>query len=58
MGIGSFRPDANHLALHVEDGAAARARPEERGVTFAGDIFDTAVCHRASPSSSAIRAAP
>jgi predicted enzyme related to lactoylglutathione lyase len=47
MGIGSFRPNANHLALHVEDVAAARATLEERGVTFAGDIFDTGVCHMA-----------
>jgi catechol 2,3-dioxygenase-like lactoylglutathione lyase family enzyme len=47
MGIGSFRPNANHLALHVEDVAAARAALEERGLTFAGDTFDTGVCHMA-----------
>ena len=47
MGVGSFQPNANHVALHVEDVAAARARLEERGVTFAGDIFDTGVCHMA-----------
>jgi predicted enzyme related to lactoylglutathione lyase len=47
MGVGSFRPNANHVALHVEDVAAARATLEERGVTFAGDIFDTGVCHMA-----------
>ena len=47
MGIGSFRPNANHLALQVDDVAAARARLEERGVTFTGDIFDTSVCHMA-----------
>ena len=47
MGIGSFKPNANHLALQVEDVAAARAELEERGVTFMGDIFDTGVCHMA-----------
>ena len=47
MGIGSFQPVASHLALHVEDVAAARATLEERGVTFAGDTFDTGVCHMA-----------
>ena len=47
VGIGSFNANANHLALHVEDVAAARAALEERGVTFAGDIMDTGVCHMA-----------
>jgi predicted enzyme related to lactoylglutathione lyase len=35
------------LALHVDDVAAARATLEERGVVFAGDTFDTGVCHMA-----------
>lgn len=47
MGTGSFRPNANHVALHVEDVAAARATLEQRGVTFAGETFDTGVCHMA-----------
>src|SRR3954452_6951258 len=47
MGVGSFSPNANHLALQVDDVAAARAALEQRGVTFAGDIFDTGVCHMA-----------
>jgi predicted enzyme related to lactoylglutathione lyase len=47
MGIGQFQPNANHLALQVEDVAASRALLEERGVEFAGDIFDTSVCHMA-----------
>jgi predicted enzyme related to lactoylglutathione lyase len=47
MGTGSFQANANPLALHVEDVAAARASHEERGVTFAGDTFDTGVCHMA-----------
>jgi predicted enzyme related to lactoylglutathione lyase len=37
----------NPVALHVDDVAAARAALEERGVTFAGDTFDTGVCHMA-----------
>ncbi len=47
MGIGRLQPNANHLALQVDDVAAARATLEQRGVTFAGDIFDTGVCHMA-----------
>jgi predicted enzyme related to lactoylglutathione lyase len=47
MGIGDFKPNANHLALQVEDVPAARARLQERGVEFMGDIFDTGVCHMA-----------
>jgi predicted enzyme related to lactoylglutathione lyase len=47
MGIGEFRPNKNHLALHVEDVAAARSELEGRGVEFMGDIFDTGVCHMA-----------
>jgi catechol 2,3-dioxygenase-like lactoylglutathione lyase family enzyme len=47
MGIGSFQPNANHLALHVEDVAAARAELEGRGVEFFGDIVDSGVCHMA-----------
>ena len=47
MGIGSFQPNANHIALHVEDVAAARATLEERGIAFTGDTIDTTVCHMA-----------
>jgi predicted enzyme related to lactoylglutathione lyase len=47
MGIGSFQPNAAHLALHVEDVAEARAALEARGVAFTGDVFDTGVCHMA-----------
>ena len=47
MGIGDFKPNANHLALQVQDVAAARSTLETRGVTFMGDIFDTGVCHMA-----------
>jgi catechol 2,3-dioxygenase-like lactoylglutathione lyase family enzyme len=43
-----FAPQKNgHLALHVDDVAAERARLEERGVVFAGDTLDTGVCHMA-----------
>src|ERR1700730_7884990 len=37
----------NPLALHVDEVEAARTRLEERGVQFAGDTFDTGVCHMA-----------
>jgi predicted enzyme related to lactoylglutathione lyase len=47
MGIGSFQANANHIALHVEDVAAARATLEERGITFHGETLDTTVCHMA-----------
>ena len=47
MGIGQFRPNANHFALQVRDVAQARKALEERGVTFMGDVFDTGVCHMA-----------
>ncbi len=44
MGM-TFRANPNPLALHVEDVEQARRVLEERGVTFAGDTFDTGVCH-------------
>jgi catechol 2,3-dioxygenase-like lactoylglutathione lyase family enzyme len=43
-----FAPQRNgHLALHVEDVAAARAELEAKGIVFAGDPIDTGVCHMA-----------
>src|SRR4051794_12945969 len=47
MGIGDFRPNANHVALQVDDVHASRQTLEERGVEFMGDVFDTGVCHMA-----------
>ena len=47
MGIGELKPNANPIALHVDDVATARAALEERGVSFFGDIVDTGVCHMA-----------
>ena len=47
MGVGSFQANANAIALQVDDVPAARARLEDRGVAFAGDVFDTGVCHMA-----------
>lgn len=45
---GTFAPQKNaHLALHVDDVAAARAELEAKGVVFGGDTFDTGVCHMA-----------
>ncbi len=46
MGL-PFEPNHSALALHVDDVAAARATLEERGVRFAGETFDTGVCHMA-----------
>jgi catechol 2,3-dioxygenase-like lactoylglutathione lyase family enzyme len=46
MGLRHSR-SANHVALHVDDVAAARAALESRGVTFAGETLDTGVCHMA-----------
>ena len=42
-----YQPNKNAIALHVEDMEAARAELEGRGVEFAGDTFDTGVCHMA-----------
>jgi catechol 2,3-dioxygenase-like lactoylglutathione lyase family enzyme len=43
-----FAPQRNgHLALHVDDVAAARAELESKGVQFAGETLDTGVCHMA-----------
>lgn len=43
-----FAPQKNaHIALHVDDVATARAELEAKGVAFAGDTFDTGVCHMA-----------
>ncbi len=43
-----FTPQKNaHLALHVDDVEAARTELEAKGVEFAGETFDTGVCHMA-----------
>jgi predicted enzyme related to lactoylglutathione lyase len=39
--------NANAIALHVDDVAAARAELEQRGVKFSADTLDTGVCHMA-----------
>ena len=36
-----------HIALHVDDIAAARAELEAKGVEFDRDTFDTGVCYMA-----------
>ena len=46
MGLPHTR-NANAIALHVDDVAAARSTLEGRGVKFAGEILDTGVCHMA-----------
>jgi catechol 2,3-dioxygenase-like lactoylglutathione lyase family enzyme len=48
MGL-EFQPQPNGIVLlHVEDVPAARSELEEKGVEFAGDTFDTGVCHMAN----------
>jgi catechol 2,3-dioxygenase-like lactoylglutathione lyase family enzyme len=43
-----FAPQKNaHLALHVDDVAAARSELEAKGVSFPTETFDTGVCHMA-----------
>ncbi len=42
-----FAANPAEIALRVPDVAAARAELEAKGVEFAGDIFDTGVCHMA-----------
>jgi len=42
-----YAPNANPLALNVDDVAQARAELEGRGVEFRGDTLDTGVCHMA-----------
>jgi len=43
-----FAPQNNgHLALHVDDVAAAKAELEGKGIEFTSDVFDTGVCHMA-----------
>jgi len=42
-----YNLNANAIALHVDDVAAARATLEGRGVVFNGETFDTGVCHMA-----------
>jgi len=40
-------PHASPIALRVPDVDAARSELEEKGIAFAGDTFDTSVCHMA-----------
>lgn len=43
-----FAPQKNApLALGVDDVAAARLELEAKGIAFAGETFDTGVCHMA-----------
>jgi catechol 2,3-dioxygenase-like lactoylglutathione lyase family enzyme len=43
-----FAPQKNgHIALHVDDVAAARDELENKGVEFSGETLDTGVCHMA-----------
>ena len=43
-----FSPQQNgHIALSVDDVAAARSELEAKGIEFFGDILDSGVCHMA-----------
>lgn len=46
MGV-EHHTNRNHIALHVDDVHESRVLLEGRGVAFAGDTFDTGVCHMA-----------
>jgi predicted enzyme related to lactoylglutathione lyase len=47
-GIGrEHRPNANPVALRVDDVAATRARLEAAGIRFQGETLDSGVCHMA-----------
>jgi catechol 2,3-dioxygenase-like lactoylglutathione lyase family enzyme len=47
MGLPFVAQKGNPWALGVDDVPAARAELEGKGVQFAGDTFDTGVCHMA-----------
>ncbi|HET9243139.1 MAG TPA: VOC family protein [Gaiella sp.] len=43
-----FAPQTNaHIALSVDDVAAAKAELEAQGIQFFGDVLDSGVCHMA-----------
>lgn len=43
-----FAPQSTaHIALHVDDLAAARSELETKGIEFLGETLDTGVCHMA-----------
>jgi predicted enzyme related to lactoylglutathione lyase len=44
---GEFAPHTAFIALRVPDVAETRARLQDKGVEFDGDIRDTGVCHMA-----------
>lgn len=46
FGMG-FTPNANAIALRVDDVAAARERLAATGIEFLGDTIDSGVCHMA-----------
>jgi catechol 2,3-dioxygenase-like lactoylglutathione lyase family enzyme len=48
LGAGEFRTaHGSPIALRVADVAETRAELEGRGIVFAGEIYDTGVCHMA-----------
>ncbi len=47
MGMKFAAQKNGHLALHVDDVAAARKELEAKGIEFFGETLDTGVCHMA-----------
>ena len=47
MGDAFKAPHGSPIALRVADVAETRAELESRGIVFAGEIYDTGVCHMA-----------
>jgi catechol 2,3-dioxygenase-like lactoylglutathione lyase family enzyme len=47
MGGAFTAPHGSPIALRVADVAETRAELESRGIEFAGEIYDTGVCHMA-----------
>ena len=43
--LDDFQPNKSPIALRVDDVAEARAKLQDAGVEFRGDIIDSGVCH-------------
>jgi catechol 2,3-dioxygenase-like lactoylglutathione lyase family enzyme len=43
--LDDFQPNKSPVALRVDDVAEARAKLQDAGVEFRGDVIDSGVCH-------------
>ncbi len=43
--LDDFQPNTSPIALRVDDVAEARAKLQDAGVEFRGDVIDSGVCH-------------